>query len=156
MLKVKKTPALQAIGATNLNFVYHYLLYFIVWQYGKWQSAGLKTSCVSLHWCLQAPVPNGKAVIIGTINNDAGVDFENTKLKNFVHSRLNVDTVYNIALLTIKQTIAIIDKISSNKASGYDGLRVRVIKKIAPVFENPLCIYLIFQFRQTVFLTTGK
>ena len=41
-------------------------------------------------------------------NNDAGVDFENTKLKNFVHSRLNVDTVYNIPLLTIKGTIAII------------------------------------------------
>ena len=69
-------------------------------------------------------------------NNDAGVDFENTKLKNFVHSRLNVDTVYNIPLLTIKQTIAIIDKISSNKASGYDGLSVRVLKKIKPVFEN--------------------
>ena len=51
----------------------------------------------------------GKAVIIGTINNDAGVDFENTKLKDFVHSRLNVDTVYNIPLLTIKQTIAIIE-----------------------------------------------
>ena len=71
-------------------------------------------------------------------NNDAGVDFENTKLKNFVHSRLNVDTVYNIPLLTIKQTIAITDKISSNKASGYDGLSVRVLKKIAPVFANPL------------------
>ena len=54
-------------------------------------------------------MPNGKAVIIGTINNDAGVDFENTKLKNFAHSRLNVDTVYIIPLLTIKQTIAIIE-----------------------------------------------
>ena len=72
-------------------------------------------------------------------NNDAGVDFENTKLKNFVHSRLNVDTVYNIPLLTTTQTFAIIDKISTNKASGYDGLSVRVLKKIAPVFANPLC-----------------
>ena len=71
-------------------------------------------------------------------NNDAGVDSENTKLKNFVYSRLKVDTVYNIPLLTIKQTIGIIDKISSNKASGYDGLSVRVLKKIAPVFANPL------------------
>ena len=69
-------------------------------------------------------------------NNDAGVDFENTKLKNFVHSRLNVDTVYNIPLLTIKQTIAIIDKISSNKASRNDGPSVRVLKKIVPVFAN--------------------
>ena len=72
-------------------------------------------------------------------NNDAGVDFENTKLKNFVHSRLKVDTVYNIPLLTIKQTFAIIYKISANKASGYDGLSVRVLKKIAPVFANLLC-----------------
>ena len=74
-------------------------------------------------------------------NNDAGVDhdLENTKLKNFVHSRLNLDTVNNIPLLTIKQTIAIIEKISSNKASGYDGLSVHVLKKIAPVFANPLC-----------------
>ena len=69
-------------------------------------------------------------------NNDAGVDFENTKLKNFVHSRLNVDTVYNIPLLTIKQTIAIIDKISSNKASRNDGPSVLLLKKIVPVFAN--------------------
>ena len=47
--------------------------------------------------------------------------------------------VYNIPLLTIKQTIAIIDKICSNKASGYDGLSVCVLKKIAPLFANPLC-----------------
>ena len=72
-------------------------------------------------------------------NNDAGVDFEKTKLKNFVHSRLNVDTVYNIPLLTIKLTIPLMDKIFSNKASGYDGLSVRLLKKIAPAFANPLC-----------------
>ena len=72
-------------------------------------------------------------------NNDAGVDFENTKLKNFVHWRLNVDAVYNIPLLTIKQTFALIDKISTNKASGYDSLSVLVLKKIAPVFANLLC-----------------
>ena len=87
----------------------------------------------------------GKAVIIGTINNDAGVDFENTKLKDFVHSRLNVDTVYNIPLLTIKETIAIIDKISSEKASGYDGLSICVLKKIASVFANPLCKLLLYE-----------
>ena len=72
-------------------------------------------------------------------NTDAGVDLDHTKLANFVHSRLNTDTVYNIPLLTPKQTIDIMDKISSNKASGYDGLSVRVLKKIIPVFANPLC-----------------
>ena len=70
---------------------------------------------------------------------DAGVDFDHTKLANFVHSRLNTDTVYNIPLLTPKQTIDIMDKISSNKASGYDGLSILVLKKIIPVFANPLC-----------------
>ena len=90
-------------------------------------------------------------------HSDAGVNFESTKLKNFVHSSLNVDTVYNIPLLTIKQTIAIIDKISSNKASGYDGLSVRV--RFASTFgclQILYANYLIFQYRQTVFLTTGK
>ena len=51
-------------------------------------------------------------------NNDADIDFDHTKLTNFVHSRVNTKTVYNIALLTPRQTIDIIDKISSNKASG--------------------------------------
>ena len=90
-------------------------------------------------------------------HSDAGVNFASTKLKNFVHSRLNVDTVYNIPLLTIKQTIAIIDKISSNKASGYDGLSVR--ERFASTFgclQILYANYLIFQYRQTVFLTTGK
>ena len=82
-------------------------------------------------------------------NNDAGVDFENRKLKNFVHSRLNVDTVYNIPLLRIKQTFALIDKISTNKASGYDGRSVRVL-------QISHANYLIFKCRQTVFLTTEK
>ena len=72
-------------------------------------------------------------------NNDAAVDFENKKLKNFLHSRLNVATVYNIPLLTIKQTFAIIDKTSTNKASGYDGVSVRALKKIATMFANLLC-----------------
>ena len=89
-------------------------------------------------------------------NNDAGVDFENTKLKNFVHSRLNVDTVYNIPLLTIKQTFAIIYKISANKASGYDGLSVRVLKKIAPVFANLLCKLLNLSISTNSFPCHGK
>ena len=72
-------------------------------------------------------------------NNDAAVDFENKKLENFLHSRLNVATVYNIPLLTIKQTFAIIDKTSTNKASGYDGVSVRALKKIATMFANLLC-----------------
>lgn len=33
----------------------------------------------------------------------------------------------------------ITENISSNKASGYDGISIRVLKKIAPVFVNPLC-----------------
>ena len=42
------------------------------------------------------------------------------------------------------------------KASGYDGLSVRVLKKNCTGVANPLWKYLIFQYGQTVFLTTGK
>ena len=51
----------------------------------------------------------------------------------------------------IKLTIALIDKISSNKASGYDGLSVRVLKKIAPVFANPLCKLLKHSISTSIF-----
>ena len=65
-------------------------------------------------------------------DNKADVEFDNTKLTNFICSRLNADTFYNIPLLTPKQTTGIVEKISSNKTSGYDGIRVRVLNKIAP------------------------
>ena len=65
-------------------------------------------------------------------DNKADVEFDNTKLTNFICSILNADTFYNIPLLTPKQTTGIVDKISSNKTSGYDGISVRVLKKIAP------------------------
>ena len=65
-------------------------------------------------------------------DNKADVEFDNTRLTNFIFSRLNADTFYIIPLLTSKQTIGIIEKISSNKAHGYDGISVRILKKIAP------------------------
>ena len=61
--------------------------------------------------------------------NKADVEFDNTKLINFICSKLNADTFYNIPLLTPKQTTSIVEKISSNKASGYDGIFVRVLEK---------------------------
>ena len=61
--------------------------------------------------------------------NKADVEFDNTKLINFICSKLNADTFYNIPLLTPKQTTSIVEKISSNKASGYDGISVRVLEK---------------------------
>ena len=57
-------------------------------------------------------------------DNKADVEFDNTKLINFICSRLNADTFYNIPLLTPKQTTCIVEKISSNKTSGYDGISV--------------------------------
>ena len=47
-------------------------------------------------------------------DNKADVEFDNTKLTKLICSRLNADTFYNIPLLTPKQTIGIIEKISSN------------------------------------------
>ena len=63
-------------------------------------------------------------------DNKADIQFDNTRLINFICSILNADTFYNIPLLTPKQTTSIVEKISSNKASGYDGISVRVLKKI--------------------------
>lgn len=63
-------------------------------------------------------------------DNKADVEFDNTKLINFICSRLNADTFCNIPLLTPKQTTSIVENISSNKASKYDGISVRVLKKI--------------------------
>ena len=68
-------------------------------------------------------------------DNKADVEFGNTKQINFICSRLNADTFYNIPLLTPKQTTSIVENISSNKASKYDGISVRVLKK----FCNGIC-----------------
>ena len=65
-------------------------------------------------------------------DDKADVEFGNSKLTNFICSRLNSDTFYKIPLLTPKQTIGIIEKISSDKASRYHGITVQALKKIAP------------------------
>ena len=65
-------------------------------------------------------------------DNKADGEFDNTKLTNFICWRLNADAFYNIPLLTPKQTTGIVEIISSNKTSGYDGISVRVLNKIAP------------------------
>ena len=88
-------------------------------------------------------------------DNKADVEFGNSKLTNFICSRLNSDTFYKIPSLTPKQTIGIIEKISSNKASQYHGISVRVLKKIATVLQIHYADYLTFQYRPTVFLRDG-
>ena len=89
-------------------------------------------------------------------DNKADVEFGNSKLRKFICSRLNSDTFYKIPLVTPKQTIGIIEKISSNKASRYHGITVRVLKKIAPVLQIYYANYLTFQYRPTVFLTIAR
>ncbi|KAL9972249.1 hypothetical protein ACROYT_G018520 [Oculina patagonica] len=71
--------------------------------------------------------------------NDAGVEFDDTKLKNFVSSRLNDNVAFNIPPITPKQIIDTIGKIACDKASGHDGISIRVLKIIAPAFASPLC-----------------
>ena len=67
------------------------------------------------------------------------MEFDDTKLKNFVSSRLNDNVAFNIPPITPKQIIDTIGKIACNKASGHDGISIRVLKIIAPAFASPLC-----------------
>ena len=71
--------------------------------------------------------------------NDPGVEFDDTKLENFVSSRLNDNVAFNTPPIMPKQIIDTIGKIARNKASEHDGISIRVLKIIAPAFASPLC-----------------
>ena len=45
---------------------------------------------------------------------------------------------FNIPLITEKEVRQAIEKLSSNKATGPDGMSVRTLKLISPVFARPL------------------
>ena len=82
--------------------------------------------------------------IINEIKSDGNeinqpIEFHDDKLERFVSSKIH-DQCYefNIPLITEKDVRQIIDKLSSNKATGPDGMNVRTLKLISPVFARPL------------------
>ena len=71
--------------------------------------------------------------------NDYSDEYDDSKLRSFVLSRLSADTTFTIPEITIEQITEIILKIPNNKATGHDGISVRVIKEILPAFVSRLC-----------------
>ena len=71
--------------------------------------------------------------------NDYSDEYDDSKLRSFVSSRLSADTTFTISEITIEQITEIILKIPNNKATGHDGISVRVMKEILLAFVSPLC-----------------
>ena len=80
--------------------------------------------------------------ILEQLGNDQLSDdtaFDDSKLREFISSRLNTDRTFVIPEITPQQVTDIIGKISVNKATGHDGISAKVLKHIIPAFINPLC-----------------
>ena len=65
--------------------------------------------------------------------------FDTTKIEEYVSSKIgNLITQFNIPVITVEETKKQIDKLSPSKATGPDGISVKVLKPISPVFAEPL------------------
>ena len=65
--------------------------------------------------------------------------FDTTKIEEYVSSKIgNLITQFNIPVITVEETKKQIDKLSPSKARGPDGISVKVLKLISPVFAEPL------------------
>lgn len=89
-------------------------------------------------------------------DNDCDAQYDDTKLRTFVSSRLDADTTFNIPKITKEQITEIINNIPDNKATGHDGISVRVIKEIIPTFISPLCKLLNLSIESNTFPDNWK
>ena len=75
----------------------------------------------------------------GLCANSTLSELDTSILENFVSSKLtNFETQFNIPAITVQDTMEMIDSLSSRKATGSDGISVKVLKLIAPVLCQPL------------------
>ena len=71
--------------------------------------------------------------------NLLSVDLDTSKLEYFVSSRLdNYITQFNILAITAQQTLRLIVSLPHGKATGPDGVSVRLLKLFAPALRQPL------------------
>ena len=72
-------------------------------------------------------------------SNDQTNQFDTTNIEEYVSSKIgNFVTQFNIPEITVDETKKYIDKLSLSKATGPDGISVKVLKLISPVFVEPL------------------
>ena len=69
----------------------------------------------------------------GLCANSTLSELDTSILENFVSSKLtNFDTQFNIPAITVQDTMEMIDSFSSRKATGSDGISVKVLKLVHP------------------------
>ncbi|CAB4002641.1 Hypothetical predicted protein [Paramuricea clavata] len=76
-------------------------------------------------------------------------DFVSTKINNFV-------TQYNIPSITVEQVNELINNLSCSKATGVDGISVKILKLVSPVFSHPLTKLLNMSLDKGIFPTKWK
>ena len=71
--------------------------------------------------------------------NSTPSELDTSRLESFVSSKLNhLDTQFNIPVITKQDTMRMINNLSSRKATGSDGISVKILKLAAPVLCQPL------------------
>ena len=84
-------------------------------------------------------------------------DVVNEKLRYFITSRLTADVEpFNIPQITVKDVLEYINKLPTNKSTGYDGLSARVLKLIAPALKTPLMEMMNISIDSSVFPSVWK
>ena len=78
-------------------------------------------------------------------------EFDDSKLRDFISTRLTVGTTFTIPEISLEQFGDIIRTIPINKATGYDGISARVCKLITPVMNGTLCKLLNLSIRTNTF-----
>ena len=72
-------------------------------------------------------------------SNDQTNQFDTTNIEEYVSSKIgNFVTQFNIPEITVEETKKHIDKLPLSKATGPDGISVKVLKLISSVFVEPL------------------
>ena len=70
----------------------------------------------------------------GLSPNSTPSELDTSRLKSFVSSKLDhLDTQFNIPAITEQDTMRMIHNLSSRKATGPDGISVKILKLAAPV-----------------------
>ena len=75
----------------------------------------------------------------GLSPNSTPSELDTSRLESFVSSKLDhLDTQFNIPAITEQDTMRMINNLSSRKATGSDGISVKILKLAAPVLCQPL------------------
>ena len=123
-----------------------------IWKASRTLSGTIKSPVDIKELITENGIVSDKTSIANTLNhyftnvveqisegNDYSDEYDDSKLRSFVLSRLSADATFTIPEITIEQITEIILKISNNKETGHDGISVRVIKEILPAFVSRLC-----------------